>query len=225
MAINSFSSYKGASQTAKIFLWIVAAVCAIAVFSGILQYNLLVRIENGNFNEMEATNNDARQQVIGIVQSIVYIAGLVFFLIWFHASYKNLRSFGCQNLRYTPGWAVGSFFVPIMNFFRPYQIMKETYENSSTTNGSTIDRSMVEPWWAAFLINNLLGVVVLQMSRYTETISSLKTYSVIMTISDAIEVVWAVVTIMLVDQLSKMQIERMQLSSPTNQIESDKPAI
>src|SRR5690349_16122694 len=37
---------------------------------------------------------------------------LIPFLIWVHQTYRNLSALGAQDLTYSPGWAVGYFFIP-----------------------------------------------------------------------------------------------------------------
>lgn len=55
----------------------------------------------------------------------IFIATAVFFLMWLHRSSSNLTAFGYWKSRgYSPAWAVGSFFVPIVNLFVPYQTTK-----------------------------------------------------------------------------------------------------
>jgi hypothetical protein len=43
----------------------------------------------------------------------------ILFLVWFYRAYRNLVRSGIQDLRYAPGWAVGSWFIPFFNFVRP----------------------------------------------------------------------------------------------------------
>src|SRR5664279_2860174 len=52
---------------------------------------------------------------------IGYVAGSVCFSMWFHRAYRNLPTLVNGQLLTTPGWAVGSFFIPFLNLFRPYQ--------------------------------------------------------------------------------------------------------
>ena len=46
---------------------------------------------------------------------------------------------GANNLKYTPKWAVGCFFVPFLNLVMPYQVVREIWKAS---NGGS------EPVWA-----------------------------------------------------------------------------
>jgi hypothetical protein len=47
------------------------------------------------------------------------------FVIWVHRMQANTFALGVLGLRYTPAWAVGWYFVPIVNLWMPYRVMRE----------------------------------------------------------------------------------------------------
>lgn len=109
------------------FMWIMLGLEVASLISGYFQYDLLTAFRNGEDVSIEAANaNDLREKVLGIVYIVAYIITSVFFLMWFRRAYNNLHQ-KVENLSFTEGWAVGSWFVPILNLIRPYQIMKELY--------------------------------------------------------------------------------------------------
>ncbi len=117
--------------------WIVGLLAAtmlvdlVAVASGLAEYALLGRALSGAvLTEAEALANDARQALIGMVQLLLYIVTVVLYCLWLYRVYQNLPALGARNLRFSPGWAVGYFFIPILNLFRPYQAVKETWKAS-----------------------------------------------------------------------------------------------
>ena len=63
----------------------------------------------------------------GILMAI--ITGIIY-LMWLHRAYQNLPALGVTKLDATPGWAVGYYFIPILNLFRPYQTMVEILRES-----------------------------------------------------------------------------------------------
>src|SRR4029077_16520575 len=66
----------------------------------------------------------------GLGRFIVSIVAVVAFCMWFYRAYKNLKGWRIPGLKYSPGWAVGYFFIPILNLFRPYQIAQEIWKAS-----------------------------------------------------------------------------------------------
>lgn len=62
---------------------------------------------------------------VALLQLLVIIATGVVFLMWIYRANLNVRGFGAADMKFTPGWSVGWYFIPIMNLVRPYQAMKE----------------------------------------------------------------------------------------------------
>jgi hypothetical protein len=82
------------------------------------------------------------------------LATNIIFLIWVFRANKNCRKLGAAGMRFTPGWAVGDWFLPLFNFFRPYQIMSEIWRAShSPSDWKTQPGSLlVRVWWFLFLV-------------------------------------------------------------------------
>ena len=96
-----------------------------------MQYNLLLDLDQGLYvSEEDLTLNDLREFGIGIAAIIIQVFSIVTFIRWFRRAYFNTHS-RALNPAYEEGWAAGSWFVPILNLFRPYQIMKEIDKETS----------------------------------------------------------------------------------------------
>lgn len=105
---------------------------------------------------------------IGMVYLVVYIVLVVFWMMWVHRTYQNLPSLGAQGLTYSPAWAVGYWFIPILNLFRPYQVMRETWRASHPGHAGGTQWTLVAVpavlgwWWAlhvtVFIAGNFSGV-------------------------------------------------------------------
>ena len=95
----------------------------------------------------------------------------VLFFFWVYYTNKNCREFA-RNMLYYPGWAVGCFFIPILNLFRPYQVMQEIWKvsrNPLSWNGSR-DSIFVGVWFAI----RLLGLVLSRGQFHTAYSDSAK---------------------------------------------------
>ncbi|MEQ1604014.1 MAG: DUF4328 domain-containing protein [Pyrinomonadaceae bacterium] len=87
----------------------------------------------------------------------------VVFFFWLHRVYNNLPVIGSRNLEFSPGWAVGWWFIPFANLIQPFKIVKELYiESRNRANEADDDYSAenIWLWWIAFL----LGGFVLRIS-------------------------------------------------------------
>lgn len=78
-----------------------------------------------------------------VLALVLLIVGILF-LVWFHKALTNARSLGLRLTR-SPGWGVAGFFVPIVNFWFPYQSMRDLFPPSHPA------RSRVGRWWATYL--------------------------------------------------------------------------
>jgi hypothetical protein len=62
-------------------------------------------------------------------------------------------------MTYSSGWAVGYFFVPLLNLFRPYQVMQEIWkasENPRSWHGAR-DSIFVGIWFVIRLLGMILA--------------------------------------------------------------------
>lgn len=97
---------------------------------------------------------------IGVMEIVQAVMGLpimlttaVFVLTWIHRANHNARQLGAADMRFTPAWAVGWYFVPIAWFWKPYQVMSEIWRasrNPSYWRGQPV--SVLLPWWWALWI-------------------------------------------------------------------------
>lgn len=132
----------------------------IAVGSVAAQIELLSRAMAGQIiTQAEAAANDSRQQILAVLQGGVWFITAVLFLMWLHRAYRNLPTLGARHLKYSPGWAVGGFFVPILSLVRPFQVVRKIWQASdpNVLDDSAWQRAetsaLVGWWWAFFLIS------------------------------------------------------------------------
>lgn len=190
------------AKNAIILIWIMLALDIISVISGYFQYDLLQMAANGNEISIEQANaNDTREQIIGLLYLIAFIISAVTFIQWFRRAYYNLH-LRVTNLSYTEGWAAGSWFVPILCLFRPYQIMRELYVETKalvTRKGVVINSnfttSTLGVWWTFWLINNVMGQFVFRYAQRAETIDELTISTVTSMATNIVGVLLALLTI------------------------------
>jgi Domain of unknown function (DUF4328) len=102
--------------------------------------------------------------VISVLLTLVVLLTAAFFLIWIYRAHKNLKAFGAAELKYSPRWAVAGFFVPLLNIFRPYQVISEIWKASvkgAGRGGGTNWKLEQIPayfglWWGLWLLSGLM---------------------------------------------------------------------
>lgn len=146
------------AKNSLIAFYVLGITQVALLFSTFLQYNLLKRIENGNYTQAEAEANDLRHQVIVYSNIFIYIVCIVFFIMWFRRAYFNLSMSTRAYTEFTEGWAAGAWFVPFINLVRPFTIMKEIWVKTqeATDNLITYKKpTILGLWWTLWIINNI----------------------------------------------------------------------
>jgi hypothetical protein len=90
----------------------------------------------------------------------------VIILLWIYRAHGNLRTIGVDSLNYSPGWAAGSFFVPIINLVVPFRAMRELCNRSFGESKYQAHESVpdVSSWWTCFVVGNLVqAFLILQL--------------------------------------------------------------
>ncbi len=84
----------------------------------------------------------------------VAVGSLILLLVWTRRANQNVRALGASGLRFTPGGAVGWYFVPIAWFWKPYQAMTEIWKASARPADWKHQRGSVLLgwWWGLWLL-------------------------------------------------------------------------
>ena len=201
-----------------VFLVTFGVTLIVSFFSTLLEIDLLERAVAGEYlSNAEITANDDREDVIRGFYILALIATAVAFLFWIHRASANLGSLGAQGQRFSPGWALGWWFIPIMNLFRPYQVIREIWIGSDPDVTSPQLASWLSPWsrppvpallklwWALWIITNFVGYAAFPEG---ETMDQVLTADWVSLGAYAIELVATVLAVVMVRQLTKRQDEK-----------------
>lgn len=206
------------TKRAKILItifWILTGLTVVGIISGYLEVEILKNAQQGKFvSEEKANANDIRQIIIGLIQTGLYIASVVVFLNWFRRAYGNLHRLGITYLKHKESMAVWAWFIPIIVLFRPVQIMNEIWtetqekikkfdSNYEIKSGGLI----IGLWWTLFIISNFIGRYALKTAFKDDTIEQLIEGSQAILISDVMQIPEALLVILIVSQLSKMELK------------------
>jgi Domain of unknown function (DUF4328)/GYF domain 2 len=186
-----------------IMLWVSLGFEIITLLGDIAQMGLL----NRPFTNEEALANDARQQLIGVGYIIVFLVTGIAFLKWIHRANLNCRGFGVSNMVFTPGWAVGWYFIPFMNLVRPFQAMKEIWQVSQNPRAwQTVPGSpLLGWWWGLWIANGVLGQMVFRAAKNANTIEQLERLTTISIIASIAGIPVCLVAMKLVKSIAAMQ--------------------
>ena len=90
--------------------------------------------------------------LVALTNILVRLTLTIFFLRWVYLANKNTRILTAGEMRFSPGWAVGWFFIPFFNIILPVQVLSEIYSKSAPASlpdanpeGNT--RTIIDAWW------------------------------------------------------------------------------
>jgi hypothetical protein len=184
----------------------------VSFISAYFQYDLLrVSSIGGEISPDTITANETSEIVVGLLSAITYIISAITFIQWFRRAYYNLH-LKVNFLNYTEGWAAGCWFVPFINLYRPYQIMKELYEETDEllskkgiSVNQTFSTTLLGWWWAFWIINNFVGQFVFRYSLKAESIDELTTSTIASMIGNLLGIPLALIAIKVIKDYSTVE--------------------
>lgn len=217
MEHRRYQSSRIRANWTRVLLIVFGVISLVSIFFTITEIGLLEQIESGAIvSEAEVTNNDDRQAAIGALYIVAFVATVIAFCMWIHRASTNLPPLGVHDQRFSPRWAVGWWFVPIMWLFRPYQVMKEVWKGSYPIKGLVAQAAWrdapVSPllgwWWAAWLLSAWVGNVGVQIFLRGQTTDELITGDWLVVVSEVIGILAIVLVFVLVQQITSNQEEK-----------------
>jgi hypothetical protein len=170
----------------------------------------------GDLIALDETSGIALLKVgVYLIELAVFILTAVLFLFWIYRVYKNLRPLGADRLGYSPGWAVGSFFIPFANLFIPFRIIREIWVNSDPLVREPVETwqrsgppALLSWWWGFWVAANILTRIASRFSDSAETPEQLFLYSKLEIMASALTIGAAIFAIMVVRGIDKRQEAR-----------------
>ena len=155
------------------------------------------------------------------VQFLVHIVALVLLLVWLHRSWRNAETLGVLDLPFSAGWAVGGWFVPLLNFVRPYQSMRDVERASrQLASGARpegwsslrADRK-VNLWWIFFLVSAVMSSAAnnTDLSNTGDVLSFIRQFALIDLVANVLHAAAGVMLLLVVRQATRAQAEAVQL--------------
>ncbi len=180
-----------------------------------IEIQILQRAMDGSdVSEAEALASDSRLQILSWCSIPTYLTTAVCFLVWTFKTKKNARSLGATDMKYSPGWSVGWYFVPIATLWKPYQALKETFMASHPDyrgNWQAAPGPAILPvWWLLWLASNILGQWVFRTSLRADTLEEYLQASWVSLYAQALDLPLCICAIMVVGTLYKWQKQSHQ---------------
>ena len=207
-ATRPFRSARRLGTAVVVLLSVNAAVLAVNAVFRILEMGLLRRAARGQLVTLaEALASDDRIEASAITWIVVTIPTGIVWLVWQHRSQSNLRAVGTVGLRFSPGWAVGWWFVPIANLWKPFQTVRELHKASAGADrwSVTPTSALIGWWWAAWLIQGVAGRIAGAWLTDVDSIPSATAASRFALLTVLVTIVAAILAILIVRSIVARQ--------------------
>jgi hypothetical protein len=97
-------------------------------------------------------------------QVAVFLVIAILFLRMLYKAAQRAKGFAVPFTYVSPAWAVGYWFVPIFNLYRPFQVVKALFAACTQEAGPTVKpaagEQLLSAWWTMFIIGNLANWVL-----------------------------------------------------------------
>ena len=194
---------------------------AIAVASGLLEVKLLTDLAAGR-TAVAATvleASDKRGQFIELFHLALFITTTIFWVRWFHHSYRSTQVLGSTGFRFPLHQAAWSWFVPIFNLVRPKQIADDIWRASDpsvpVSHGESWKTKAVPAWlhvwWLFAVVSAVAGFAGARLIRSGEAMREIITGAWISVIGDLAGLIAAAFAIRLVRKITERIEQRASI--------------
>ena len=148
-------SYRAAGSVATLAQGLLCGTAGLAAVAALLAW--LRGLDPFRASPLEA--------VVWLVQLVVWVAAFVITLRWIYLANNNARALGADDMIVTPGWAVGWFFVPLLNLAMPFIAVREMWKASANPRDWQVEHAplTIPLWWGFWIAAGITGAIAFRM--------------------------------------------------------------
>lgn len=187
----------------------------LAVAADIEQAYLTGQLRDGEF--VSSDDLDESRTLFDAMKALQVLAVLgaaPLFIWWMQRAVRNLLALGATGQKYSPGWAVGWWFIPLANLVQPAKVLLEAWKGSAPRQLLEPDDSwrsrpanaLIIVWWlgcvAGWLSSNF---IVSRIDPLDVNDPDRMAWAIAAGVIDAALILLAVATVVLVTRLTRRQ--------------------
>ena len=206
VASSGFRDPGTLTRSLKLFLYLSIALGALSFVSALLVLSFWI----GMLAPSEIAGNDLGQQIIASLRGVISLVVFVLFCMWTYRANYNARQLGAPDMQFSPGWSVGWYFIPIANFWKPYQAMREIWQASANpAHWQQQPRGSILPvWWTLLLLSNVISAAAFRLSSKAQTEPDILLAWIVSAANDAVGILSDTTALVLVMRIFRMQMAR-----------------
>lgn len=190
-APDSRDAFQDPSTVSRIVagaLVLTAVVTVISLVSGVAERIFLLHAQAGLYPARMAEARNAWLVTIGFVQTGLYVVTALCVFVWTYRMNRNVRRLGARGMRFSPGWSIGSYFIPIVGLWKPYQAMCEIWcaSRDPANWSSVVPTARLGWWWACLIAACTVGRLSNGMADGVESVDDRLVANLLTLISDSL---------------------------------------
>jgi hypothetical protein len=174
------------------------------------------RDDQGNLDQGKLDQANLISGSFGIIAALALFAAASVFIVWLWRVRWNAEMFCRGEHRFTRGWVLGSWIVPVVNLWYPKWVVDDIVAASDprtppqTVNLRTVPGTpLVWAWWITWVVGLVLGNVAQRsVLDGAPQLHELRTNAALSSISAVSTTAAAVLVVVLVQRVNDLQTQR-----------------
>lgn len=220
--LDRFHSFPALSNLLFLVLILLIVVNAASLYANFLERDLLQQIEDHGLSSVsvaDAESSDNRQATVAGLRTLLQFAALFIFAGWLYRTYLNALAFSPEVPRFNPYWGWLGVLIPIINVWRPHQILQDSWSISDPsmdtkrssawqeTGGSLV----IQIWWVLLVISRLAAALFWRSDRVYESTDDLFQSNASSMVADGIDIVTAALAIIVIYRMGSRQLRKYEM--------------
>ena len=154
-----FTSLRGPALVLYSLFGLFIVVSLLAIGADIYHFAKLDEVAGGGFVSIDDRDAaEALYVVTKFFQSLCILAIAPFFIWWTRRATCNVAALGAESPTFSPGWAVGWWFIPFANWVQPLRVLNQAWraaDPAAVAQGGQAWRSarltpLLPIWWIGY---------------------------------------------------------------------------
>ena len=195
----SYVPLGGRARLAVIALVLMALLCAAQIGFGFAELRVADQvIADKPVSDADLTAIDDRNLAMLPIGIVLWIFAGFAFIRWLHGAYRNVDVVAPAERRYSHGWAIGAWFVPILNLWRPKQIVNDVWRAGGRDVRDAQPGGLLLSWWLLWTVADVALRIAGNNYGAADTPEEWRTGTMIFLVADSMSLIAAFLAVMVV---------------------------
>ena len=165
---------------------------------------------------------DKFENFIMVPQFIILILTFILFLRWIYISNRNVHALGAKLMKFSPGWSVGWYFIPVASFWKPFQAMNEIWKGSKNPASWRQEETpaFLRWWWFLFLVHDLAGRIAAKYLEKADGVHQFQNAATMLMVSMVIDIAYLISGMVLIWRISNFQTASWRKKQAADAVEA-----